>query len=317
MSEEQSSKLNFEEMQNLGDQIKKSWMQDTDKTSEMKILISFLEDISKYPKLENYFENKSELDYFCNSFTQDVIKNILIQPVVYGENGDEIALKLLINFILIFIKNIENNYFNDSVINYYKQILKIFKNDNNYYNSSNKNNCKISNNKKFLDYKFFNKIFNKKFLKKKFENKINNEYKEGDYVDINVKYKKCRSNFDEKNWVRGKIIKILENYYEDNDNMYSGMGGFTSYNYNNFNNFNNNFNYYDGDDINVQNYLNLLNQIFLTKFKYDDNNNNNNNKNIPNENNNDNNNNNENNFFDNENDNQKNKTAKKIALVVF
>jgi hypothetical protein len=156
-------------------------------------------------------------------------------------------------------------------MSYYEKILKIFKNDNQYYNSANKQNCKISNNKKFLDYKFFNKIFNKKFLKKKFENKININYKEGDYVDINVKYKKCRNAFDEKNWVRGKIIKIVENNFDDNENMYSGMGGFSSYNYNNFNNnFNNNNNYYNGEDINIKDYLNLLNQIFSTKFKYEE-----------------------------------------------
>ena len=265
MAEDSSSKMDLESMQYYGDQVKKSWMHDTDKTAEMKKLISFLEDISKYPKLDSYFESKTELDYFCNNFTQDVIKNILIQPVVYGENGDEIALKLMFYFILIFIKNVENNFFNDSVMSYYEKILKIFKNDNQYYNSANKQNCKISNNKKFLDYKFFNKIFNKKFLKKKFENKININYKEGDYVDINVKYKKCRNAFDEKNWVRGKIIKIIENNYEDNENMYSNMSGFTSYNYNNFNNYNNynnNNNNYNGEDVNIKEYLNLLNKKY-------------------------------------------------------
>ena len=43
--------------------------------------------------LEEYFSNDEQvLNCFINEFYECVIRNILIQPIIYGENGDEIAI---------------------------------------------------------------------------------------------------------------------------------------------------------------------------------------------------------------------------------
>ena len=49
--------------------------------------------------LEEYFsDNQTDLNYFMGEFSKDVLTYILHQSVVYGDNGHDLALDLLIHF---------------------------------------------------------------------------------------------------------------------------------------------------------------------------------------------------------------------------
>ena len=90
----------------IASEIKISWLRDCDKTESMKTLNQIILDIlNKENSLEEAF-NKDEklLKYFMTDFMQEVISNILNQPIVYGDNGDDIALELLYNIYKLFLK---------------------------------------------------------------------------------------------------------------------------------------------------------------------------------------------------------------------
>ena len=87
----------YTKLKTIYDEIRESWQRDCDRTEYMLELINILGEILSKETLEEYFSNDEKLvSSFMGDFLQDVINNILIQPIIYGEKGDEIALNLLL-----------------------------------------------------------------------------------------------------------------------------------------------------------------------------------------------------------------------------
>ena len=92
-----------EKLEKIATKIKESWIRDCDETEYMKMLIKMLKEMLKKDSLEEYFSNDEEtLNYFMNDFYKEVIQNILIQPIIYGPNGDQVAMELLLNTYKLF-----------------------------------------------------------------------------------------------------------------------------------------------------------------------------------------------------------------------
>ena len=202
--------VSIEKLKSLSNEIKLSWIQDKDKTEEMKELTNILKEINSKSSIEEYFNNsEKEIKYFTNEFIDSIIQNILIQSYVIGKDGDDIALDLLFQIYKLFSTFHKKDY---PVL--FESIRKIFKNKNciSYFFPQNKiNKPEIeSNNKKRNTFSQFNQDFCSDFLKSKSEE----IFKVGDKVDILVDYNDSRTDIDQTAWVRG-IIKKVENglYY--------------------------------------------------------------------------------------------------------
>ena len=92
-------------LEHIAWEIKISWIRDCDKTDSMIALNDFILNIlNKDISLEEVFNNDDKLlQYFMNDFMKEVISNILLQPIVYGKNGDDIALNLLFHIYKLFV----------------------------------------------------------------------------------------------------------------------------------------------------------------------------------------------------------------------
>ena len=102
---EENEKSLKQKLNEIKEEIKISWLRDCDKTEYMILLTKMLKEIQAKDSLEEYFSNNEEdLSFFMGDFFKDVLYNILIQPAIYGENGDEIGLELLLNIYKLFQK---------------------------------------------------------------------------------------------------------------------------------------------------------------------------------------------------------------------
>ena len=195
-------------LESLCDDVKKSWFHDRDETNSMKEIIELIEGMLVMTSLEEYFSNnKSDLDYFMGNFSKEVIANVLQQPVVYGDNGDEIALNLLYSFIKLFMHFHKNREYAPL----FEKIRQIFNKDNSnsFFYSYNSFKKEISPQKRYT-YEQFNDQFCKEF---KNEIKKEEPFKIGDKVDVLIKYKNSRLSLDKKAWVRGIISDIKNDEY--------------------------------------------------------------------------------------------------------
>ena len=173
-------------LQSLSQDIKNSWLQDCDETSSMKEIIEIIDGMLIMTSLEDYFlDNKKDLDYFMGDFTKDIITNILIQPVIFGENGDEIAFDLIYHFIKLFMHFHKNKEYAPL----FEKIRKIFSKEytNSFFNPNSKSLRKEINPKKEYTYSQFNEEFCKDFIKEE-KNDIE-QFRIGDKVDVLLKYK--------------------------------------------------------------------------------------------------------------------------------
>ena len=197
-------------LENINSEIRQSWIRDCDKTEYMKELTSMLQEILSKNSLEEYFTNPTTLNYFMTEFLQDVINNILIQPIIYGEDGDQIALELLYNIFLLFMKFHKN-------LNYshlFERVRSIFhkdgscsffsKSDNSYYQSK-----EVRPEKKY-NFAKFNEIYCSNFKKVNMEQKLNI----GDEVDFPAENEMHKGQIDKKAWMRGVIVNIEDGKYE-------------------------------------------------------------------------------------------------------
>ena len=197
------SKMDF-----LQESIFQSWAKDLDKVNEIIETHNFLEDIlnkcESEDDIENYFNNKDEFNYFINKFSKQIIQSILKQFKIIGENGQDKALEILIDYLKIFLKYILNSNDKNSlklykILDYINEIFNISKN---FYNSES-HYISNSNSKKSITYQRYNELF----LIKKNKIKIN-EIKEGEEIDVLIPSKE---KFDDMIWSRGKIISKTEN----------------------------------------------------------------------------------------------------------
>ena len=214
-SSSQSNNNILQLLQHLGSEIKTSWVRDCDKTDAMKIIINFINKIlEKDAPLEEFFgQDDSLLDYFMNNFLSEVINNIIIQPVVYGENGDDIALDLLYHIYKLFLKYHKNKKYS-SLFARIRDIINIEKSYSQFFapaNEGRNQQTKIDNPKKRYNFIHFNHEFCSEFIDKNKEKE--NTLKVGDNIDLLIKYTKSKTLIDRNAWVRGKIKSIDEENY--------------------------------------------------------------------------------------------------------
>ena len=80
-------------LKNIKEEIKQSWYKDCDRTKYMIEFTEMLKEMQTKESLEEYFSNDEQtLTEFKGEILQEIIGNILIQPKIYGENGEEVAL---------------------------------------------------------------------------------------------------------------------------------------------------------------------------------------------------------------------------------
>ena len=94
-----------DKLKKIGGQIKHSWLKDCDETKYMIQLTKMIEEMLTKETLEEYFSNnEGDLNYFMGDFFQEVLQYLLIQPIIYGQNGDEIGMDLLVHIFKLFLK---------------------------------------------------------------------------------------------------------------------------------------------------------------------------------------------------------------------
>ena len=196
----------YTKLKTLCDDVKRSWHQDRDETNSMKEIIEIIDGMLVMTSLEEYFSNnKSDLEYFLGDFSKEVITFILIQPVIYGENGDEIALDLLFHYVKLYMHFHKNKEYSQL----FGHIRKIFSREGNssffvtqgsYYKTE-------INPKKGNTFEQFNQEYCKDFKKEKIEIL---KFNVGDKVDVLIQH---NSRLGNTVWVRGLIIEIEENQY--------------------------------------------------------------------------------------------------------
>ena len=74
-----------EELSDIYQEIKNSYMYDKDGTESMKQLIKIIESVLEKEKIEDYFnEDKEAFDYFTDSFFKSVIPILMYQQTIIG-----------------------------------------------------------------------------------------------------------------------------------------------------------------------------------------------------------------------------------------
>ena len=205
--------LLLSKLKNFYLEIRFSYLHDADKTDEMLDLIKFLKEIleSNESLEHNFKDNEPAFQYFITEFLKEIITNILSQYIVYGEDGDEIAVDLLYHIYKLFLKFHKNVKYapmfeairsmlkdeNASMPNFFKFCFE--------HNFSNQNQ-KIQNPKRNYNCSNFNHIFYKEYID---ESKLSKKrFVIGDKVDILISYKNSRNPMDRNCWVRGVIDSI-------------------------------------------------------------------------------------------------------------
>ena len=192
-------------MEGISKHIRYSYMTDTDQIDYFISLNEMLKSILELNSIEEFFNNdESDLNYFMETFLEECIDNILKSQVIYGENGDDIALEILFNVFYLFIKFHKNKKY----AKLFDIIRKIFNDkSHNFFNSD---SPKTENEMKSYNFNKFNEIYNSEFIND--EKNYNNKFKVGDVVDIPIKYIQNNTTF-KYSWVRGKIKSIENDEY--------------------------------------------------------------------------------------------------------
>ena len=186
--------------------IRNSYQYDRDETGSIKEIIEIIKSMLIMASLEEYFSNnQTDLNYFMGEFTKEVIQYTLHQDVIYGDNGHDLALDLLLHFIKLFFKFHKNKEYSTL----FENIRKIFDNSKNYYSPDNFQRDKEKSPKKYNTYKEFNEEFCSKFKKEK---KYEEKFKVGDKVDF-LLYNEAHYPLEKKIWIRGEIAEIDDENY--------------------------------------------------------------------------------------------------------
>ena len=139
----------------LEDDIHKSWLRDLDKVQELEKLSQILETINSSPTIEEFFNcNQSDFSYFTGKFSQETINNILKQQWVYGPNGDDVALGILLSYLKLFLKFWDKTD-KTQYSNLWEAVKDIFDYNKSYYKGSSYN-TKVQNDKKLMSAERFN-----------------------------------------------------------------------------------------------------------------------------------------------------------------
>jgi hypothetical protein len=149
-------------LEELEDDVHKSWLKDLDKVKEIGELTEILRQILDRDTIESYFENDSDFDYFIKKFSHEVISNILRQYNVYGVNGDDVAFQMLLTYVRIFLKFFEK----PAYLPLWESVKEIFDPMKSFYKSVQYANNRNLNEKKLItadkyNVSFFTFTFNK------------------------------------------------------------------------------------------------------------------------------------------------------------
>ena len=199
-------------LQKSSQEIRLSYLHDIDKTDEMVKIQNFIQNIldSNESIEHNLEDNEETFKYFIGTFLKEVISNITIQNIVYGNNGDEIAVDLLYHIYELFLKFHKNTKYNQLFENI-REIIKPESSLPNFfkpYIEQKINNQKIENKKRRYNSSNFNKLFYKDCMDN--SKSLENIFKVGDKVDVLIISKKSRQPLDKRAWVRGEIESIDE-----------------------------------------------------------------------------------------------------------
>lgn len=146
-------------LEQLEDDIHKSWLKDQDKVKEMHEIIEILEKILNGDTIEAFFEDESDYNYFTKKFSKEVINNILRQHFIFGPNGDDVALQIIVLYLKIFLKFMDKVQY----VQLWESIKNIFDCSNAYYKAMMYGNMRIEaeqRNKKQMSNDHFNVINN-------------------------------------------------------------------------------------------------------------------------------------------------------------
>jgi ubiquitin carboxyl-terminal hydrolase 34 len=192
-------------LEQLEDDIHKSWLKDLDKVKEFKTLTNILEEILNSNSIEEYFKNEqTDIDYFIKKFSKETINNILRQHFVYGENGDDVALNVLLIYLKIFLKFLDKAQY----IPLWESIKEIFDPSKAFYKATMYGNMRIDpdiRNKKQMSNDAWNESLPRL-------DETQREVQEGDIMDIYVDNKRVHHINDRKIWIRAKVIKVEKEY---------------------------------------------------------------------------------------------------------
>ena len=193
----------YRKLNSLAFDIRLMYQRDKDETESIKEIIEIIKSILIMESIEEYFsDNKTDFNYFMGEFSKEVIDYTLNQDLVYGENGDELALDMLLHFVKLFFKFHKNKDYSTL----FEHIRNIFSPSKSYFSPTFR---KKKNSKKLYTYEQFNEEFCKNFIKEKNKEEL---FKIGDDVDVLVKQNHY-NDLEKKFWVRGKIANIEEDNY--------------------------------------------------------------------------------------------------------
>ena len=189
-------------LEKICQEIRESWYRDnTDKTEYMIEFTNILKEMLSKDTLEEYFENDEKLlSNFMGEPFQDLIGNILIQPKIFGENGDEIALNLLVHIFKLFLKFHKNTKYAPL----FERIRYIFQMDQ----GSKSFFMSHKHDEKNYDFNYFNLKYCSDFAKDIQKQK----FKVDDEVDFSIETNSSDS-IRKYAWVRGKIKDIENDEY--------------------------------------------------------------------------------------------------------
>ena len=208
-----------DKLREIVNEIRESWARDTDKTEYMIKFIEMLKEMITHDNLEEYFSNnEKDLSLFMGDCLQEIINHILIQPIIYGDNGDSIGVNLLFYIFKLFLKFHKNKKYAPL----FERIRNIFNNKehSNSFFTSHRYQDREDENKH--DYQNFNEQFCLEFRKQN----SNKKFKEGDEVEFPIENPHSKGDFDKKSWVRGKIKEIRNDeyviqYFDDDEKVIS------------------------------------------------------------------------------------------------
>jgi len=191
-------------LEKIEDEIHNSYLKDADKVTEFILLNKILNEILSKSKIEDYFESPADFQYFLNKFSKNVIKNILDQRVIYGDNGDEVAYQSLLLYLQIFNKfKTKSEY-----ANLWESIKEIFEKSRYFYNNLYSKHSKITtemNERRLMSLEKFNDTF---LFKKSKTAETKLIFKENDMVEIQIPNIVSNSYGEKKVWTRGIVSKV-------------------------------------------------------------------------------------------------------------
>jgi ubiquitin carboxyl-terminal hydrolase 34 len=191
-------------LEELEDDIHKSWLRDLDKVKELTELSRLLEQIYQKDSIEDFFDNQSDYEYFCKKFTHETLFNILRQHIVYGDGGDEVALGVIFAYLRLFCKFMERPQY----ATLWESMKDIFDDTKHFYKGILYGTNRVYNEKKLLTPERYNELM----LPRKSAN--SNEVTEGMEIDVLVENRKHSSFHNEKKvWTRGLVTRVEQDYF--------------------------------------------------------------------------------------------------------